>query len=147
MIFAFSLKRKEHIPFVYNTEMRFCRCGASRAIFFEKSVNLSLRENVVENYPGRDLRWKLPGDLSLTTAATLPAIKQSLKYIHVCFECVSVTVRGVDTHLRNWSNATNALCMDYREGREDLTRYHLAGLKSCVTSSSIEIIDKRPRWN
>jgi len=40
--------------------------------------------------------------------------------------------------------------VDYREGRKDLTRYHLAylaGLKSCVTFSSIEIIDTHSRWN
>lgn len=50
----------------------------------------------------------------------------------VCFfECV--TVRGVDTHLRNWSNARNdnVLCvygLYTGEGRENLTRYHLAYL-------------------
>jgi len=34
--------------------------------------------------------------------------------------------------------------VDYREGRKDLARYHLAylaGLKSCVTFSLIEVIE------
>lgn len=56
--------------------------------------------------------WKLPGDLSLTTAVTLPAIRRSLKYTSVYLFRVrySVTVRRVDTHLRNWPNATTIMC-------------------------------------
>lgn len=66
----------------------FLSSGASRAIFFEKSVNLSLQENYVMVYS----KMKIAGRPLLNDHGTLTII-WSLKYtyvhVFVCFSSVS----------------------------------------------------------
>lgn len=103
-------------------------------------------------------RWKLPGDLSLTTTAHWPLYgvwnTHTYTYTYLYVFRVSRFAESICISLRDWSNTTNGnvlyVWIMYQEGRENLTRYHLANLladvRSCITFNSIERIDKRSRW-
>lgn len=64
----------------------------------------------------RKLAWRCQpgtencrGSLGVTIAITWPAIKQRLKYARTFRVRNRVTVRGPDTHLRNWSNISRLM--------------------------------------